>query len=635
MGTVVRHAQDAIFDQGLRSFFAYRDLGIAEASGGRFRAHVIRAVPGEGPKPAWHTHNLDFQMVFVLRGWAEFEYEDIGVVRIEAGASVYQPPGIRHREIAHSDDLELLEVTSPADFETHAFERLFGFDAVSGRFVNTKSSFLLISFLIVILPWMFWQWRPIRRVAPLAVVQIMAGVVLGPSCFGLLAPEIHGALFSKPVLSLLDGVAGIGVLLYVFATGLHLDTAALRRDTRRLGVLAVGSISAPLLLGLGAGVWMLANVPGALGSSGTQAGFLAAVAICIAVTALPVLAAILQEIGLLHTRLGQQGLAVAAANDAALWLMLAILLPLAASGDDASPLLRLGLSVLWFAALTVVIRPALLRLPLMGDQSVLVIGAALAILSSCFSEALGTGYLIGAFAAGAIMPAAWRAPILARLEMLTATVLLPFFFMSTGLKALIDPGSASFVAVLVLATGATIIGKVAGTALAARATGYGWREALSLGAMMQTKGLMEVVVLAVLNDAGLIGREIFSAMVAMAVICTLITAPLRGQFAGLEHLGHDVAAADELALHFGVLEDVGGGEGHADMGEDLHHAGGEAALREHRVALHVEHDGVGGDLGLDAVVCGHGEGSYSGAETIWCCFTRLMPRKVSLTTVAA
>ncbi len=120
MPTIVKHAEGADFDQGLRAFFAYRDLGIATASGGKIGAHVIRAVPGEGPKPAWHTHTLDFQMVYVLRGWAEFEYEDIGVVRIEAGASVYQPPGVRHREIAHSDDLELLEITSPAEFETHA-----------------------------------------------------------------------------------------------------------------------------------------------------------------------------------------------------------------------------------------------------------------------------------------------------------------------------------------------------------------------------------------------------------------------------------------------------------------------------------------------------------------------------------
>jgi Kef-type K+ transport system membrane component KefB len=411
--------------------------------------------------------------------------------------------------------------------------------------VDTKASFLLISFLIVILPWLLWQFRPVRRVAPLAVVQIMAGVVLGPSCFGLLAPEIHGALFTKPVLSLLDGVAGIGVLLYVFATGLHLDTAALRRDTRRLGLLAVGSISVPLLLGLGAGLWMLANVPGALGTSDTQAGFLAAVAICIAVTALPVLAAILGEMGLLPTRLGQQGLAVAALNDAALWLMLAVLLPLTASGGTASPLVHLGLSVLWFAVLAMILRPLLLRFTNLSDKSVLVIGTALAILSSSISEALGTGYLIGAFGAGAAMPAAWRAPILARLEMLTATVLLPFFFMSTGLKALIDPGSSSFLAVLVLATGATIIGKVVGTAATARFVGFDWRQSLSLGVMMQTKGLMEVVVLAVLNDAGLIGREIFSAMVAMAVICTLVTAPM------LRALSAKQRVAEEIELQGG------------------------------------------------------------------------------------
>jgi quercetin dioxygenase-like cupin family protein len=116
--TIVRHADDAAFETGLRAFFAYRDLGIRGASGGRVGAHVIRAVPGQHAQPNWHTHTLDFQMVYVLRGWVEFEYEDIGTVKLEAGTSVYQPPGVRHREIAHSEDLELLEITSPAEFET-------------------------------------------------------------------------------------------------------------------------------------------------------------------------------------------------------------------------------------------------------------------------------------------------------------------------------------------------------------------------------------------------------------------------------------------------------------------------------------------------------------------------------------
>ncbi|HKM64545.1 MAG TPA: cupin domain-containing protein [Acidisphaera sp.] len=114
--TIVRHTASDHFESGLRSFFEYRDLGIKDVTSGRIGAHVIRAVPGSPAQPNWHTHALDFQMVYVLRGWVEFEYEDVGVVRLEPGSSVYQPPGIRHREVRHSDDLELLEITSPAEF---------------------------------------------------------------------------------------------------------------------------------------------------------------------------------------------------------------------------------------------------------------------------------------------------------------------------------------------------------------------------------------------------------------------------------------------------------------------------------------------------------------------------------------
>jgi Kef-type K+ transport system membrane component KefB len=123
------------------------------------------------------------------------------------------------------------------------------------------------------------------------------------------------------------------------------------------------------------------------------------------------------------------------------------------------------------------------------------------------------------------MPATCRPALLDRLEMVTATVLLPFFFMSTGLKALIEPGSASFLGLLAVAVAATVAGKLAGTALPARRAGFSWPESLALGAMMQTKGLMEVVVLAILNQAGLIGSRVFSGMVAMAVICTVVAAP--------------------------------------------------------------------------------------------------------------
>ena len=119
MKTTVSHAEGREFDAGLRAFFAYSGLGIAEATGGRFGAHVIRAVPGARPEPKWHWHELEFQMVWVVRGWVRFEYEDIGEVTLLPGTSVLQPPRVKHREIAHSDDLELVEITAPAEFPTH------------------------------------------------------------------------------------------------------------------------------------------------------------------------------------------------------------------------------------------------------------------------------------------------------------------------------------------------------------------------------------------------------------------------------------------------------------------------------------------------------------------------------------
>jgi quercetin dioxygenase-like cupin family protein len=116
--TTTSHAAGAHFERGLRAFFEYRDLGIRDATGGAFGAHVIRAIPGEHATGQWHTHDLKFQMFFVLKGWVRFEYEDVGEKTFHAGDSCYQPPGVRHREVAHSDDLELIEIVGPAEFAT-------------------------------------------------------------------------------------------------------------------------------------------------------------------------------------------------------------------------------------------------------------------------------------------------------------------------------------------------------------------------------------------------------------------------------------------------------------------------------------------------------------------------------------
>ena len=117
-GFVATHARDAEFQRGLRSFFEYRDLGIHEATQGRVAAHVIRAAAGSEFSSQPHLHHTEFQLVYVLKGWIEFEYEGQGVVRLEAGSCVHQPPGIRHRELGHSEDVEMLEIVLPAGFKT-------------------------------------------------------------------------------------------------------------------------------------------------------------------------------------------------------------------------------------------------------------------------------------------------------------------------------------------------------------------------------------------------------------------------------------------------------------------------------------------------------------------------------------
>lgn len=125
-GFVASHERDARFERGLRSFFEYRDLGVAQATQGRVVAHVIRPAAGTEFSSQPHRHATQFQMVYVLKGWIEFEYEGQGVVRLEAGSCVHQPPGIRHRELGHSEDVEMLEVVLPAGFATEVVASVNG-----------------------------------------------------------------------------------------------------------------------------------------------------------------------------------------------------------------------------------------------------------------------------------------------------------------------------------------------------------------------------------------------------------------------------------------------------------------------------------------------------------------------------
>lgn len=390
--------------------------------------------------------------------------------------------------------------------------------------------FFLQATLVVGVPPILWYLTPIRRLVPLAVLQILIGIALGPSLLGRVSPDAFQALFPPDGFASLETVSNLAIVLFAFALGLHLDPATFAGRGRAFALLSTGSILVPVTFGIGAGIWIWSLYPDALGTEASLWEFAAGIGICIGVTALPVLAAILTEMNLLKSRLGQQALGCAAVNDAALWALLALLLAFRAEQHGTgSALWVLGLgSAAYLAVMVFAVRPLLAHLsprPQFGELQLIVV-CMLAFASAAVTEFLGLHMILGALIAGVIVPHDWRPAVLARIEMMTGVVLLPFFFALTGLRTDIDFSSESFAAILLISSVAAITGKVLGTAIPARLSGESWNDALALGALLQTKGLMEVVALTVLLQAGIIAPTTFSAMVTMAVLTTALSVPM-------------------------------------------------------------------------------------------------------------
>jgi Kef-type K+ transport system membrane component KefB len=324
------------------------------------------------------------------------------------------------------------------------------------------------------------------------------------------------------------------VLFFGFVTGLHIDTDTFRGRGGAFAAIAAASVIIPTGLGVLGGLVIGIRHPDALGSRGDLFAFAAAIGICLGVTALPVLGAILREMGLLGRRIADMALGVAAVNDAALWLLLGGLMTVTAGGARTQLGLLVPLLVLpiYFLLMTQVVRPLLTRAVTtlmhdgtIGEAALVVIGAS-AIGSAVITQIIGLHYIFGAFLAGAIVPRELRQSILDRLQVMTIGMLMPFFFMLTGLRTRIDPSSAVFVEILLVTTVLGVVGKVGGTAITAALVGETWSSALCLGALVQTKGLMEVVVLTILLEHDIISITAFSALTLMAVISTALVMPL-------------------------------------------------------------------------------------------------------------
>ncbi len=368
---------------------------------------------------------------------------------------------------------------------------------------------------------------------PPVIGEIAAGVLLGPSLLGWIAPGASGFLFPDASMSVLQLLSQIGVLLFMFVVGLELDPSHLRARAHAAIAVSHFSIIIPFVMGatLALALYTQYAPPGV-----PFYAFALFCGIAMSITAFPVLARILEERHLTHTPLGATAITCAAVDDVTAWSILAFVVAVTTAGGAAETLLAIvALSLVFMLLMVFVGRPLLQRViggDRMGDtlgKGRIAIVLTVLLSSALVTEIIGIHALFGAFVAGAIMPlgGTFRTLLRERIESVSSVLLLPLFFAFTGLRTqigLLDDVASWMVCLAIIAVATS--GKLGSTVLAARWTGLPWRDSLALGALMNTRGLMELIALNVGYDLGILTPEIFAMMVLMALVTTAMTGPL-------------------------------------------------------------------------------------------------------------
>ncbi|KQV90231.1 sodium:proton exchanger [Massilia sp. Root351] len=383
--------------------------------------------------------------------------------------------------------------------------------------MNTTEIFLLAMLLIFSVPYLVWRLGKTDYVAPLAVVQIIGGVLLGPGVLGAAFPEYHRFVFTPAVMQSLNGIAWWAVMLFVMLAGMELDLKKVWQYRRESGATAAFALGVPLLFGCGAALLLL-GYQGWIGPKGKDWQFMLGIGMACAVTALPVLVLLMEKLEMLRQPMGQRILRYASLDDVAIWGVLAvIMLDWERVGRQAGFLLA-------FAVLTVLFRRLMVKLEESDRWYVSLIW-----LAACGFGAdwAGLHYMVGAFLAGVVMDAHWFEQ--RKLDMLFKHILLalmPVFFLSTGLRTQWDIGSypVFFAAGLMLL--ASVGGKLAGARLAGKMLGWKQGEASIIGWLLQTKGLIEIIFANILLDKQIISGETFTALLLMACASTMLTVPM-------------------------------------------------------------------------------------------------------------
>jgi Kef-type K+ transport system membrane component KefB len=391
---------------------------------------------------------------------------------------------------------------------------------------------LIVQICVILVTSYSVGWLLSKVHQPQVVGEMVAGILLGPSLLGWFAPGFSAALFPPGRLGPLHMLSQVGLLLFMFMVGLELDTKKLRQLGRVAVVVSHTSIVVPFALG----AWLAVHLyPRIADNSVPFTGFVLFMGVAMSVTAFPVLARILSERNLLGTRLGTLTIACAAVDDVTAWCLLAVIIAVVRAELNQLALWQMlaGL-IIYLGMMLFVLRPIVRTLTAKhkgGRVNDRIIAVVLVVMlaSSLATEWLGIHALFGAFFAGVIMPKGkgFAEDVRKQFRPLVVVLLVPLFFAFTGLRtniSLISGSEMMLYCGLVFAV--AVAGKFGGSMVAARVMGTPWREAASIGILMNTRGLIELVILNIGLDIGVLTRPLFSIMVVMAVGTTLMTTPL-------------------------------------------------------------------------------------------------------------
>ncbi len=377
--------------------------------------------------------------------------------------------------------------------------------------------FLLAILIIFTGPYLVWRLGRTDYWAPLVVVQIVGGILLGPGILGALFPSYYAFVFGAPTLGALNGIAWWSVMLFVWVAGLELDVGEAWKRRRETGVTAGLALGVPLIAGSLAALVML-RFPGWRGPEGAQWQVVLGIGMACAVTALPILVLFMEKLAILRAPLGQRVLRYASLDDIAIWGVLALILL------DWQRVGRQGGFLLGFALATWAIRRLLRAIP---ENDRWYVGLIWLAACGFTADWAGLHFMVGAFLAGAVLDARWFGE--ARMDRFRQTILLgvmPVYFLSTGLKTQWGVGGPAVFAAAALLLVASVGGKLLGVAVAGRVLRWPKGDAKAIGWLLQTKALIMIIFVNILLDKKIITNETFTALLLMAVASTMLTIPM-------------------------------------------------------------------------------------------------------------